>query len=246
VIHSTRVGTRRFRSVLRMFADELDAARAAALDEELKWYAESLGKVRDRQVLRAHLDELVASLPPEVVLGPVTTRIDEALTSEEERAVAALRRDMASERYLALMQELRSWHRSLPMIGDDRPPHEVAQFMQKAQRKVDKRLALASHSADREAALHSARKAGKRARYVAELAEPALGKPARKLVERAKKLQDLLGGLQDSVVAEDFVRRMGAEAAATPGENGFTFGILWAREQERARYAISRAGKALR
>jgi CHAD domain-containing protein len=42
----------------------------------------------------------------------------------------------------------------------------------------------------------------KRARYAAELAQPVAGKPARRFIERAKDLQDLLGDHQDAVTAQ--------------------------------------------
>jgi CHAD domain-containing protein len=93
--------------------------------------------------------------------------------------------------------------------------------------------------------LHRARKAGKRARYLAELAEPVLGRQARNLVKRLKHLQDELGDLQDAVVAAQLLREAGARAGTVPGENGFTFGILWQREQEAVRMAVRSAPKNL-
>ena len=47
---------------------------------------------------------------------------------------------------------------------------------------------------------------GKRARYAAELAEGAVGKPARRFVEDAKRFQDVIGEHQDAVVAEERIR----------------------------------------
>ena len=77
------------------------------------------------------------------------------------------------------------------------------------------------------------RKAGKRLRYAAEVSEPALGKPAKKLVTAVKELQELLGEHQDSFVARDLLRELGA-AAAAEGENGFAYGWLLRDEQARA------------
>src|SRR5262249_41638022 len=42
-VHSTRVGTRRYRSVLRELGGLFDTDRAAALDRELAWFAGELG-----------------------------------------------------------------------------------------------------------------------------------------------------------------------------------------------------------
>ena len=91
----------------------------------------------------------------------------------------------------------------------------------------------AAANADRDAALHEMRKAAKRARYVLETAEPALGKNARKLRKRVKKVQSLLGDHHDTVVARPVLRELGAQAQ-TEGANGFTFGVLHAEEHATA------------
>lgn len=245
VIHSTRVGTRRFRSILRVFAEEFEASRAHAIDVELAWYAELLGQVRDRQVLRAHLESVVDSLHAEIVLGPVATRVDQTLTSQERQARVALTRAMASKRYFALLSELRAWHDCAPFVRPDRSAGDAAEFVEAAKCEMNKRLRQASRAEHPNEARHRARKAAKRARYAAELAEPALGKSAHKLIKHTKKLQEELGALQDSVFASDFLRRVGAQAGTTPGENGFTFGVLWAYEQERGRTVTLAARKAI-
>ena len=88
------------------------------------------------------------------------------------------------------------------------------------------------------AELHKARKAGKRARYAAELGRPVLGKKkATNSVHRYQNLQDILGEHQDAVVAADLPRRMGAGTAGHPDENGFTYGLLYARELDRAEHS---------
>ena len=57
-------------------------------------------------------------------------------------------------------------------------------------------------------ALHAVRIKVKRARYAAELAQPVVGKPARRFIERAKDLQDLLGDHQDAVTAQERLRKL--------------------------------------
>lgn len=237
VVHKTRVATRRYRSVLRVFASSFDADRAAALDEELRWYAAVLGDVRDLQVLRAHLLDDLAGLPPELVLGPVSARLTETLGAQIAQAQRKLDTALRSKRYLALLEQLRVWAAAPPVRGEDAPGKRLAGYLAGAEKKYAKRLAAAQRLPDddpgKNAAMHRARKAAKRARYTAELSVPTLGKPARKSVKRAKKDQDRLGARQDAVVAVDFLRRVGAAAGTTPGENGFTFGLLAGRELSR-------------
>jgi CHAD domain-containing protein len=83
---------------------------------------------------------------------------------------------------------------------------------------------------ERDVALHEARKAAKKVRYAAEVARPALGKPAKRLGKRVKAGQKVLGDHQDSVVARGTIRDL-AVAAQTRGEAGFTWGVLYGREQ---------------
>ncbi len=77
------------------------------------------------------------------------------------------------------------------------------------------------------------RKAGKRARYAAELAGPVLGKKTKNSITRYQDLQDILGEHQDAVVAVDLLRRLAAGTAKNSDDNGFTYGLLYAREVHR-------------
>jgi CHAD domain-containing protein len=104
-----------------------------------------------------------------------------------------------------------------------------------AGKRLQRRVA-AAHEADpdaRAAALHAVRIAAKRVRYTAEVAADDLGKPAKRLVKTAKKVQTLLGEVQDTVVTRAQCRRLGIAASAA-GENGFTFGLLHGLEEARA------------
>jgi CHAD domain/CYTH domain len=95
--------------------------------------------------------------------------------------------------------------------------------------------------------LHGARKAAKRARYAAEAAQAVLGsKGASRQAKRYQQMQDLLGEHQDSLVSAEFLRRIRAKVAATPGENGFTFGMLYEQEVQNAITARADARRAAR
>ena len=95
--------------------------------------------------------------------------------------------------------------------------------------------------------LHRARKAAKRARYAAELRRPLDKAAATKKAEKHfKRIQRVLGEHQDSVVASDALRRFALTAGTTAGENGFTYGLLYAREQQIAEAARDQARDLLR
>ena len=105
------------------------------------------------------------------------------------------------------------------------PADKVSRYLSAAEKKLTKRLHTAGDDVE---ALHRARKAGKRYRYATELALPVVGKKATKTIKTAKKLQELLGAHQDSVVSATFLRQHGAAAGVNPDQNGFTYGLLLA------------------
>jgi CHAD domain-containing protein len=232
-VHQTRVAVRRFRSTLRTFGPLFDRDRVAALDGELRWFANVLGVVRDTQVLRLRLDGAVEKLPPELVLGPVRARIDSELMSEQAERWQALTAEMDGDRYLAVLADLEAFVDRPPLTdAAHRPTKWLRRRVRRAETKVNRRLDYAGTTEDPHD-LHRARKAAKRARYAAELIEPiSHGKSASRLAKRERDLQDLLGQHQDSQLSQALLRRLGAKAGTTPDENGFTFGILL--EQERA------------
>jgi CHAD domain-containing protein len=240
VTHPTRVGIRRLRSTLRTFAPLFDADAAAALETELVWFAGLLGGVRDADVLRVRLDRLVAELPDDLVMGPVAARIDNALAAERAEHWRDLLAALDSPRLLALLGLVEQWRLAPPFVDaahgpvNTVPAKRVGKHLKRARRKLQKRMKHAARpGAKQEELVHKARKAGKRFRYAAELAEPVLGSKASDQAADAEALQDLLGEHQDSVVSVAALRRFGAAAGTAPGENGFTFGILLEAELQR-------------
>jgi CHAD domain-containing protein len=242
-IHQTRVATRRLRAALRIFRPLVEAEAAARLEAELAWFAAVLGEVRDREVLRSRLARAVDDLPAYLIVGPVSERIDEVLLAELRQHADALLASMHEERYRLLVQDLAGWREQPPFTAQAAgPPELLAEYVAAAERKLAKRLRRAAGNQTPAEQLHSARKAGKRARYAAEAAAPALGKKASKLAKRAARLQTLLGDHQDAVVATELLRRI-ADQVADEGGNAFTYGILVA-EQRRGAAASAQAARA--
>ncbi|MFE9400516.1 CHAD domain-containing protein [Streptomyces sp. NPDC006530] len=237
-VHRMRVATRRLRSAFRSYAKVIDRSATEPVRAELTWLAAELGVERDGEVLAEHLRTRIAALPDTLLLGPVRARL-------RIRTVAggadARRRTLAAldgERYLALLGALDALLADPPLLPAAGRP--AAGVLRKAVRKDHRRLARRLHTAlalepgpERDIALHAARKAAKRARYAAQAAAPALGKPARKLGKRLKAVQNVLGEHQDSVVARHALRTLAAQAHAA-GESAFTWGLLYGHEEARA------------
>ncbi|MEO7261944.1 MAG: CYTH and CHAD domain-containing protein [Jatrophihabitantaceae bacterium] len=242
-IHQTRVATRRLRAALRIFAPLFEVQPAARLQAELAWFAAELGEVRDREVLRSRLARAVDDLPAYLVVGPVAGRIDEVLLSELRQHADALLATMRDERYQVLVQDLARW-REQPAFTPEAagPPDLLSEYVVAAEQKLAKRMKRAAGNHTPAEQLHQARKAGKRARYAAEAAAPALGKRASNVAKRASRLQTLLGEHQDAIVATELLRRI-ADQVADEGENAFTYGILVA-DQRRVAAASAQAARA--
>ena len=244
-IHDTRVAIRRLRSTIRVFDKLLDSSVTEHVDEELKWFAGLLGEVRDRQVQRNRFREVLDQWPPELVLGPVANRINSDLQSEQLRARAIVTEAMDSTRYLELLATLQQWRSAIPLAGTP-SIKALRKRALRTERKADRRLAAAVDSGE-DAMLHRARKAAKRARYAAELRRPLDKSSATKKSEKHyKRIQKVLGEHQDSVVASDVLRRFALTAGTSAGENGFTYGLLYAREQQIADDARAQVRKLLR
>ncbi len=231
VVHETRVAARRLRSTLRTFGDVVVPARAAELNNELVWYADLLGQVRDREVMSARLTTLIAELPPHQVRGPVEAEITKTLAKERDDAIQRLNTAMRTRRYQHLVQLLRTWKTAPPFTDAAAGRDKTAvNYVEKARRAADKRLRKADDDIER---LHQARKAEKRLRYAAELVEPA-DKRMKRITRNAKDLQTLLGEHQDAVVAANFLSTISAAAGEENSDSGFTYGVLVANELNRA------------
>ncbi|BCK71267.1 CHAD domain-containing protein [Streptomyces libani subsp. rufus] len=234
-VHRMRVATRRLRSAFRSYTKVLDRAATQPIGVELKWLAAELGVERDREVLTERLREGLAELPGTLRLGPVDARL--RIWSERHRAGARdrLLDVLDGPRYLALLKTLHAFLEEPPLRkAAGRPAPEIAagavlKDYRRLARRTEAALA-ASAGRERDEALHGARKAAKRTRYAAEAARPALGRPAKKFAKRTKRVQQLLGDHQDSVVARGALRELATQAQRA-GEGGFTFGLLYGREE---------------
>lgn len=234
-VHSMRVAVRRTRRAFKTYRKVLDRAATDPLGEELKWLGAELGVDRDREVLLERLRTQVRELPGDLVAGPVRGRLR---TWNNARRSASRRRVLAaldSARYTALLDSLDALLADPPLRKAATRPAEsvlpkalVHDYDRLADRVAHALDLPAGH--ERDLALHEARKAAKRARYAAEAAVPALGKPAERQAKAMKAVQTLLGDHQDSVVAREALRGL-ADQAAAAGESAFTWGVLYAREE---------------
>ncbi|MFR9803623.1 CHAD domain-containing protein [Pseudonocardia sp. RS010] len=230
-IHQLRVAARRMRSALQAFSPVFQGPRAQALIEELRWLGRALAAARDSEVQEEQITAAVDALPPELVLGPVQAQITRHFARARAEGKAAAIAALDGERYAALRGAIEHFLQDPPLARAAGSKKTLDAALRKADKRFDKRVTAAldalAAGRDSDAAIHDARKAGKRLRYATELA----GTP--KQAKQLKAITKALGEHQDVVVGRQVLRELGAQAHAD-GENGFTFGILYGRAQAAA------------
>jgi len=226
-VHQMRVATRRARSALEAFGGIIEREATRPLCAELKWLATAVGQVRDDEVLLARLMAELATIPPALVVGRVDAQISAYFTAQLTQARLTAIGVLDGQRYRQLLDDLDSLLTDPPLTSQAKRQagKVLARPVRRAERRLQRALAAVPDAEDRDAAIHQARKAAKRARYAAEAAAPALGDAARRLATSAKELQELLGDHHDSVVARAVLLELAATARAA-GQDTFTYGLM--------------------
>ena len=233
-VHDARVATRRLRSDLKTLEPYL--VPVERLRAELGWLGGLLGAVRDLDVLLERMHARVRELagPDRGAAAPILARLED----DHHRRRRELLDGLGSVRYLRLLDELIEASRRPPM-ADPTDRRRARPVLRTVTRKAWRRTARAVDRLDPsppEAALHEVRKRAKRARYAAELGREVFGKPATRLAERLADLQDELGELQDTVVAEERLRALRLPSAAAFVAGMLVCGERAARAQARDRW----------
>ncbi|MEU6440074.1 CYTH and CHAD domain-containing protein [Streptomyces sp. NPDC047046] len=246
-VHKARVALRRTRSALRSHRTLLDRGRVDALRAELKWLAGALGTDRDREVLEERLRGLLADVEGPLLFGPAEARLTTWAVRAGDTSRATVLAALDDPRCRALLDDWATLLCAPPLTSAAvRPaPKHFRKAIKKEGRRSRRLLARAlalPHGPARDVALHEARKKTKRLRYAAESARPVLGKPAKRRTREAKALTSLLGHHHDGVEARAVLLRLATQAQAA-GEAGFTWGLLYGREEARARGYEEEAGR---
>jgi CHAD domain-containing protein len=239
-VHQMRVTTRKIRSLLQASEGAFGISDDAWILDELRQLAAVLGVARDAEVLAERYEQTLDELPAELVRGPIRERL---VDGAKKHYASGLRRSliaMRSQRYFRLLDALEGLVAAEPPAAP--PGEEPAELtIDPAYKRIRKAAKAAAEAADadRDEALHRIRKGAKRLRYTAA----ATG--ADKVSDRAKTIQTLLGDHQDSVVSRTHLSQQ-AEAANAAGEDTFTYGLLYQREDDLARRSREQLDDALK
>jgi CHAD domain-containing protein len=207
-LHRMRVTVRRMRSLLRMHGPHLPGA-IRSLGDDLRWLGGVLGPVRDLDVQLEQLASWRASRPPAErnLLRPL-----EALLLERRvQARSAMLAELDSRRYVRLVRRLKRRLRAGPggkPLRGRTPIRKVAPDLVRKRRRALMRAGRAIRPGSAPADYHRVRILAKRFRYCLEFHGPLWGEPARRVIAKLKKLQDVLGAHQDAEVSLDRLRRL--------------------------------------
>jgi CHAD domain-containing protein len=209
-VHQARVASRRLRESVPVLSAGLKGSKANKARRKIRRLTGALGMVRELDVTLTVMDELVAS--GEVPRAAIDALRAHVLTERQQR------RDDMLERLDGIDAD--KLGRRLASVCDALGQAETEQWRQvlgKRLLKRSKRLATAVDSAGHLYAperLHAVRIAVKKLRYALELAAGGGVKPAAPLVRTLKRVQEMLGRLQDLQVLLEHV------AIIQAGSNG--------------------------
>jgi CHAD domain-containing protein len=180
---------------------------------------------------------------------PLRHRLVEDTRAEYQTLLAGLIDYLGAEEYFALLDDIDGLIARPPVtatsLNDART--SLRAVLRHESRRARRRLKRADR-ADLDA-LHGARKAARRLRYVAEALSqgdsPVLGKKTRALAESAEAVQDVLGEHRDATLFAERLEHT-AQKATEAGEDAGDYAALVTEERAHAQIAANALEPAVR
>jgi triphosphatase len=242
-VHQLRVGLRRLRAAISLFADILHDPQAPAIKGELKWLMEELGPARELDVL---LKRVVAPVQKRHNRWDGIPTLSHELAEKREAALARAQTAVKSARFSKLTLETAAWLE----IGEWAEPQDdlvrdrgdlpieifASDQLSRRWKKIRKKgEGLARLNAR---GRHKLRIQTKKVRYASEFFANVF--PDKRAARRRKKflpalqhLQDALGDLNDIVVHEELITAMAERNRRSGRKRTFAAGLLAGREDAR-------------
>lgn len=226
-VHQMRVGVRRLRSALKLFANS--APCPPELLADIAWLGDALGDARDWDVLSTTtLQRASQAVAASKHVMALQTLMIERVRAQRQQAIAAI----VSPRYTRLMLAFSAW-----AIGAAGSAEELQQPVQgyaraSVKRKHQKLIKRGAGLRDADArALHRLRIAGKQSRYAMEFFQ-SLYRPKRvkPYLAALTGLQDELGRHNDLVVADRLLAQLEEEQPQQAAAIAFVRGYLLAQQ----------------
>jgi CHAD domain-containing protein len=244
-LHQMRVGTRRLRASVQLFAGVIHGSRMRIYKRDLPWLGQAAGSVRDCDVMEALLRDCSHHLEP--ALATALASIADAISTRRDAEHARFIDQLRTPRYRQMCARLADplLRRALPATDAGCNAPEMIAPIARSVRKAGKRIARNAPPA----LFHRLRVRIKRLRYALEMLIEMGGKRSRKALMRLEQMQELLGVHQDTVTTTAWLRdyALGADGVApeTLMAVGATIQMLVDRRQQLATRAYRQWHKTL-
>jgi inorganic triphosphatase YgiF len=258
-IHQMRIGLRRLRAAISLFADLVSEPEARPIKAELKWLTNELGPAREFEVF---LSQVVAPLEKQHArlagMRSLSRDLEERREAARKRALSAI----CSKRFRALTLNVAAWLQT----GSWREPqerkrHEICEepieLAAKAQlkrrwKKIRKRGRLLAKLDP--GARHKLRIDAKKLRYATEFYETVFARRKQQKQRAAflsalKDMQDCLGELNDIFMHEKLATGMAnarGSGSSRRSRELFAAGLLAGHEEARLKPLLESAENAFR
>jgi CHAD domain-containing protein len=227
-LHQMRVGMRRLRTAVTGFAPALDLPPAAR-ERQIGKIARILGVLRDLDVLKKTLENQYKPTLPKSEQKVINTALD-YLAKKRIEAFKLVKRTLAGKsNYSPMKQSFQDWFKEpkyqitaqLPILDvlPDLLLPEVSEFLlhpgwvvgiEREENKIRPKANLDHQGVEAQLSkqgemLHDLRKQAKRVRYQMELFTDFYGVTYAAYCQDVKKIQEVLGDIQDSMILSDFL-----------------------------------------
>jgi triphosphatase len=200
-VHQMRVAIRRLRAALTLFQPHLEAHATLRFQDELRRVGRIFGEARDwdvfcQQILPIALDD--------TDMAGWRDLLEQPARAKREGAHRRFVQELQAQSFTALVLGLAAWAEQRSLLGDaalDQPIGAVCPgLLHRLARKVDRRGRGIGRRSDAER--HALRKSLKKLRYGIDFMEAVFPpKPVKSYLKHCKKLQQVLGDLNDAVTA---------------------------------------------
>jgi inorganic triphosphatase YgiF len=254
-VHQMRIGLRRLRTAISLFAALLEDPQTEKVKAGLKWLTAELGPARE-------LDVLIAR-----VVKPVRQRrsgwddipkLSQQFAGQRVAALARAREAIASERYRLLKIEIAAWLETGDWLAPqddlvrDRGglPIETFAAEQLSLRSGKLRKGAKSFAELDARQRHKLRIQAKKLRYATDFfgslfSAKQAGKRRAKFLAALEAVQACLGDLNDIAVHESMISAAGMGHRPTSRKRAFAAGLLTGREDARIDAVMAAAEEAL-
>jgi triphosphatase len=256
-LHQMRIGFRRLRTALSVFAGFLTDSQIDTIKAEVRWMTGVLAPARDLDVFLA---EVMLPLRREYREESGLLSLYRSYSAQRTKAYERVKQAAASVRFRALMLELAAWIETGPWTMNQNEPVRLARVRpiesfaveeltrrRKKVKKDGKQLTKLEPSAR-----HELRIRVKKLRYAAEFFSklfPGKKRRKREILSSLKKLQDALGDVNDVAVQAglkgEILGSKGGKAVAVKNQHrAFAAGLIIGHQKARLESLLNSAEDA--